>query len=67
MQQHGSKCFLQADPQPQTLGGRVKGPNSTFPELYIAYQIEGNDVCSNMLTDILLTDLPPPDTGFYSC
>ena len=38
-----------------------KGQNSTFSEHgHVAYQIKGNQVCSNMVANILIVDLLPP-------
>ena len=38
-----------------------KGQIATFSEhCYVAYQIKGNQVCSNMVANILPADPPPP-------
>ena len=60
--------ILPADPTPLTLGIGVKtskGQNSTFSEYgNVAYQIKGNDTCSNMVANILPADPPlPADPG----
>ena len=40
---------------------RPIGQKSTFSEhCHVAYQIKGNHECSNMETNILLADTPPP-------
>ena len=40
-----------------------KGQIATFSEhCYVAYQIKGNQVCSNMVANILPADPPPPHT-----
>ena len=61
-QQHGSKYF--ASPLPWTLGMGSVGQNSAFSKHgqrhTVAYQIKGNHECSNMVTNILLLDTPPP-------
>ena len=50
-------------PLPQTLGMRSVGQNSTFPEhVNVAYQINENQECSNMVANILPADLPLPQT-----
>ena len=47
---------------PPTLGVGSKGKNSTFSEYsHVAYQIKGNDECSNMVANILPQPPPPPD------
>ena len=41
-----------------------KGQNSTFSEHgHVAYQIEENHECSNMVANILPADPPPPALG----
>ena len=51
MEQHGSKYFAFRPPPPY----------STFSEqCCVAYQFKGNHECSNMVTNILPADLPPP-------
>ena len=56
MQQHGSK-YLPADP-PTPLTRSI-GQKSTFSEHgHVAYQINGNHGCSNMVAHILLADTP---------
>ena len=53
--------ILPADPTALTLGS--KGQNSTLSENgHVAYQINGNNECSNMVANILPTD-PPQDSG----
>ena len=48
-------------PLPQTLGMRSVGQNSTFSEhVNVAYQINENQECSNMVAKILIADCPPP-------
>ena len=45
------------------LRGRGRGQNSTFSEYgHVAYQIKGNDTCSNMVANILCRP-PSPDPG----
>ena len=40
-----------------------KGQIATFSEhCHVAYQIKGNQVCSNMVANILPADPPPPPT-----
>ena len=40
---------------------RPKGQKSTFSEhCHVVYRIKGNRECSNMVTNILLADTPPP-------
>ena len=42
---------------------RSVGQNSTFPEyVNVAYQINENQECSNMVANILPADLPLPQT-----
>ena len=42
---------------------RSVGQNSTFPEhINVAYQIDENQECSNMVENILPADLPLPQT-----
>ena len=56
MQQHGSK-YLPADP-PTPLTRSI-GQKSNFSEHgHVAYQINGNHGCSNMVAHILLADTP---------
>ena len=57
MHQHGSKYFAHRPP-PGTRGGS-KGQNSTFSEHgHVAYQVKGNDKCSNMQAHILSLHAP---------
>ena len=58
MQQHGSNYFACRPPMSLT---RPIGQKSTFSEhCHVAYQIKGSHECSNMETNILLADTPPP-------
>ena len=51
---------LPTDPRPLGWGVGSKGQNSIFLEYgHVAYQIKGNDACSNMVANIL-PDPPPP-------
>ena len=60
MQQHGSKYFAR-NPPLLTLGVGVKGKNSTLSEHdHVAYQINGNHECSNMVANILPAPPLPP-------
>ena len=52
---------------PWTPGLESKGQNSTFSENgYVAYQIKGNQECSNMVENILPAYPPPPPLGMGS-
>ena len=54
MQQHGSKYFALA-PSSDPRDG-IKDQNLTFSEYgLVAYQIKGDDACSNMVANILPT------------
>ena len=55
MQQHGSKYFAHR----HTLDPGVKGQTIYFSESSpVAYQIKADDTGSNMVANILLTDIP---------
>ena len=57
MQQHGHTYFACRPPPPLTMGLGSKGQNSTFSEHgHVAYQIKGNNECSNMVSNILPAD-----------
>ena len=59
MQQHGSKHFACRPLPPTTLGMGSVGQKSTFSEHgHVAYQIKGNDKCSNMQVHILSFHTP---------
>ena len=62
MQKHGSICFAPKPlPNPTDPGDGVNGQNSTFPEHgHVAYQIKENQVCSNLVPNILPAEPPPP-------
>ena len=64
--QHMVAYFLPADPPPPpppALGMGSVGQNLTFSEnSHVAYQIKENHECSNMVANILPSDLPLPPT-----
>ena len=57
------EIFYPHTPPPQThttLGMGSKGQNSTFAEYgHVAYQIKWNQICSNLVANILLADPTP--------
>ena len=55
MQQHGSKYFARRSYSPREPGGG--GQNTTHSEFgQVAYQIEGNEACSNRVANTLPED-----------
>ena len=57
MQQHGSKYFARRPPPIPRSGGGAEGQIQLFKEHdHVAYQISGNDECSNRRAHILFLD-----------
>ena len=62
MQQQPQPAAPPPPPPLLTLGIGSKGWISTFSQHgHVAYKIIGNQVCSNMVANILPTNTPPPD------
>ena len=61
MQQHGSKYFSPGPLPPQGMGSKIQ--NLFFSEhSHVEYQIKGNQICSNIKSNILPTapSIPTP-------
>ena len=66
MQQNGSTYFARRPQPPPTLREGSKGRISTFSEHgHVAYQINGNRKCSNMVANILPTNPPHDPVGGF--
>ena len=54
------QIFCPPESHPLTQGIGSKGQLSSFPEFHVAYQIKGNQVCSNMAAFFFPADPHPP-------
>ena len=62
MHQNGNKymCYPRRPPTPTPTLGVKRSQFDFLEHNYVAYQIEGDHECSNMVANIFPEDLPPP-------